>query len=292
MNDKRRLNRVRWTQNSPAGEGVSAENNSTPWSAFPMEGPPPQEEAVSPESNSAPWAGFQQGNAAPVESNPAPWAGFQQGNVAPVESNPAPWAGFQQGNVAPVENDPAPWSMFRRGGAFGVENNPTPWSAFQQEAAAEENAPAPWAGFQQGDVIPAEGYALGAEEPSMGDGVSYGHDLLAADFSEEDIYYDEEEYEEALATQQIQIQRAQERLSLRDSLLILVALYIICGIAPLFMGLFVPLRVFFWLEIGGWVIILAWLAIGVRPLLTKWFKERARMRKEQGSEQVSEQIGS
>ena len=261
MNDKQRLNRVRWVKSPSTEEGVSAKNNPTPWSAFPIESTPRQEEGPG-----------------GVENNPTPWSAFQQGNAFGVENNPTPWSTFQQGNLpqedsSGVENNPTPWSAYRQRETISAQNNPTPW-----ETPPEEDL------FYQEEEMPA-GNAPGEDEGAFSEeNLPADYDPLAEEFYEEDIY----DEEEALLLEEQRLLEEAERRTLRDALLILVALYIVCGIAPLFMGLFVPLRIFFWLEIGGWVIIIAWLVIGVRRPLTRWFKERARKRREQ--EQTGEQI--
>lgn len=185
-------------------------------------------------------------------------------SATPAESSPAPWA------TPPAENDAPFWAP------SSVEDNST--SATTSSVA--DNA-ASWA-VQPSEEMVEESYAEG-EEAFDEAGFPLEYDLQGEEVYEE-AFYDEEE--EALLEQQRLLEEA-ERRTLRDALLILVALYIICGVAPLFMGLFVPLRIFFWLEIGGWAIILAWLLIGVRRPLMRWFRERARKREEQVNEQVA-----
>jgi len=149
----------------------------------------------------------------------------------------------------------------------------------------ENNAPFPPGAGAVGQS-PAPGVAGMAE-------AAYGHELLAGDFADQQMngeeFYGEEMYEEGMYEEDgyfmEEIAPEEERHPLRDALLILVILYIVCCIVPLFAGLFVPLRVFFWLEVAGWVVILGWLIIGVRAPFMVWFKERQRIRRENPTEE-------
>lgn len=178
MNEKRRLNRVRWTQNPGTADGEALAQNPAPWAMSPADSP--FFASLSDEDEAA----------------------------------------FVQENSVP-----------ETGGAWAMANASSDEEAFDGYPPEEEISP---------------------EEAA-----------LLAQFSQ-----------------------LEEGHSLRNALLILIVLYIICGLAPLFIALFVSLRVFFWTEIGGWLIILAWLLIGVRPPFTVWLKERLRERKEQLKEQI------
>ena len=205
--------------------------------------------------------------------NRVQWNNPSMEGAEPVESSPTPWA------MAPGEEGSSAWE---------VAPNATQWTAETgQNSFSQWRSPFPEAAPTSWNVAPEENnsFSEAAEAPQAEEAYDAEYDPQAEGMYDEGMY-DEEFYEdeEAFLEEQRQIEEA-ERRTLRDALLILVALYIICGIAPLFMGLFVPLKVFFWLEIGGWAIIIAWLIIGVRRPLMRWFRERARQRAEQESEQ-------
>lgn len=175
---------------------------------------------------------------------------------------PTPWPGQLAGN------NPTSWV-----GHPARTNDFTSWAEHPLEHAPEQWAESPLAEpFQEDTEIPLEEYAFGEEEDFTGEEV--------ADY---DLYAEEGEEGEELLEQPFPLEG--ERHPLLNALLILVVLYIICALAPLFVALFVPLRVFFWLEIGGCVIILGWLLIGVRPPLMIWIKQKLKERKEQPDEQ-------
>jgi antibiotic biosynthesis monooxygenase (ABM) superfamily enzyme len=122
------------------------------------------------------------------------------------------------------------------------------------------------------------------------------HELFTGDLAGAEMYgaeeYGGEMYDEAMEGDEgffaeEEQPAEEEKHPLRDALFILVALYIICCIAPLFVGLFAPLRVFFWLEVAGWIIILSWLIFGVRTPFLVWLKERKKKgRQEYASESL------
>lgn len=163
----------------------------------------------------------------------------------------------------PEENGAVPRTEFPTG------NDPAVWAEPSVEGA-----------FQQGTEISEEGSVSGEEEVLVEADTPYDYDLYAGDVAEEEIYEEDANLlEEPLPVEE-------EQHPLLNAILILVALYIVCGFAPLFIALFVSLRVFFWLEIGGCVIILGWLVIGVRPPLIIWIKQKLQERKEQAGEQL------
>lgn len=72
------------------------------------------------------------------------------------------------------------------------------------------------------------------------------------------------------------LSRPKGKLTLVNSLIILVVLYLVSGTALLFVTSRAPSLVT-WLELGQWVLIAIWLIIGVRPPFMVWLK-RARER--------------
>jgi hypothetical protein len=198
--------------------------------------------------------------ATPVENNPTYWTALPAGNNPPM---PRP--------AFPVENSPP---MPRP--AFPAGNNPPmPRPAFPIENTPQQSAAAYMEGYAAGEE---ESYAANEEEVFEEEGVSYNYELLSEDDLNGEVWLEDDE----LLEQEQDFAQEDVKHPLSSALLVLVALYIICGLAPLFVALFVSLRIFFWLEIGGWAIILAWLIIGVRPPLMIWIKER----KKQTSEQI------
>ena len=157
------------------------------------------------------------------------------------------------------------------------------------QQGAEMNTPVPWTGFPEEGVLRQEDIPT-ENDASRGEGVSIGADMLSSDNSVAENLSPEKFDSEKAPLEDVafpsQLESEEENHPLFNALLILVALYVVCGIAPLFIALFVSLRVFFWTEMAGWVIILAWLLIGVRPPFMVWFKERARVRKEEAGEQL------
>ena len=174
---------------------------------------------------------------------------------------PEPWPGQSAGN------SPTSWL-----GHPARTNDFTSWAERPVEHAPEQWAQAPLAEpFQEDPEIQLEEYALGEEE-----------DFTEEEGEDYDLYAEEEGEESEEGEQPFSLEG--ERHPLLNALVILVVLYIICALAPLFVALFVPLRVFFWLEIGGCVIILGWLLIGVRPPFMIWIKQKLKERKERPDE--------
>lgn len=201
-------------------------------------------------------------------NTPAPWAGFPGGN------NPPPWTGLPGGS------NPPQWRL-------GEGDDPSNWGMFPGEDNASSS---PVAGAFGQDPVPGMAGMAGA---------AYGHELLAGDLADQQMYgeefYDEEMYEEGMYGEEgyfmEEIAPEEEKHPLRDALLVLVILYVVCCIAPLFLGLFVPLRVFFWLEVAGWILIVGWLILGVRAPFMVWYKERQRIRRENPpQEQLGEEF--
>lgn len=62
------------------------------------------------------------------------------------------------------------------------------------------------------------------------------------------------------------------RLTLVNSLIILVIIYLATGTVPLFLTSKAPASVP-WLELGQWILIIIWLLIGVRPPFMAWLKQ-------------------
>ncbi len=190
-----------------------------------------------------------------------------------------------------------------------------------QEAVLAKNDPALWEGLSTEDNSPSRGMlpveeeqteklpcqqesieatVFSGEETFNEAGEPYNSNLLTeeaseGEFSPEAGVLDEEQISaeeasegefssEADALDEEQTPVEEQRHPLSNALLILVGLYIFCGVAPLFVALFVSLRVFFWLEIAGWIIILGWLVIGVRPPLLVWIKEKRQAPQEQAGE--------
>lgn len=119
--------------------------------------------------------------------------------------------------------------------------------------------------------------------PFPADGPAAGDGAFPVEDSEEAWEDSEEAWEEGEVTEEQEraFWLAEKKRMLSNALFILVVLYIICGVIPLFLPFFVSLRVFFWTEVVGWIIIIAWLLIGVRKPLLDWMKMRAEARKEQ-----------
>lgn len=204
-------------------------------------------------------------------------------------NTPAPWAGF------PGANNPPPWTGFPGG------NNPSAW---RPEAGDD---PSSWGMFPGGDRASSLPGAFG-QNPGPGmvgmAGAAYGNELLTGDVADQQMYgeefygqgmYEEGMYEEGMYGEEgyfmEEIAPEEEKHPLRDALLVLVILYVVCCIAPLFLGLFVPLRVFFWLEVAGWILIVGWLILGVRAPFMVWYKERQRIRRENPpQEQLAEEF--
>ncbi len=145
-------------------------------------------------------------------------------------------------------------------------NNAIPWTGFPLEN-----------GLQPDAGSPGEGYVIDEEvvsaSPMAKREALFGEEEIAAGYeplSEEDLY----EYTWLDEAGVLNPEAENVRYPLSSAILVLVALYIICGLAPLFVALFVSLRIFFWLEIGGWAIIIAWLIVGVRPPFMVWLRER------------------
>lgn len=69
-----------------------------------------------------------------------------------------------------------------------------------------------------------------------------------------------------------------KRLTLVNSLIILVIIYLASGTVPLFLTAKAPASVP-WLELGQWLLIIIWLLVGVRPPFMAWLKQ-AKERKE------------
>lgn len=201
----------------------------------------------------------------PAENTPFPEAG------SPGEESTTPWARL------PAENTPSSWQM------PPTRNSPSAWLGH-----TTGKHPAPWLGPTMGNdaafwPTPPTEEAFSEEAASTDENAGEEEEF----FSEEEMSYDYDPLAEDLAEGEVYEEEAPlevEGHPLLNALLILLALYVVCGLAPLFIALFVSLRVFFWLEIGGWVIILGWLLIGVRPPLMVWIKEKLRERKEQVEE--------
>jgi hypothetical protein len=167
-------------------------------------------------------------------------------------------------DVGASSQRPALWATPPTGSPFSQQS-----ARFSEENGAGETEGA----FVQGDSALEAGDASG-EENAFPDDEAFDEYMEGEEISPED------------AALLAQFNQLDEGHSLRNALLILIALYILCGLAPLFLGLFVSLRIFFWTEIGGGIVILVWLLIGVRPPFMVWLKERLRERQEQLKEQA------
>lgn len=229
--------------------------------------------------NRAHWVGKapEQG-AAPTGNPPAPLAGFAGANNTqtgqPAAGNPSTSMG-----MFPAESGTGASSRDLAPGAFSQ-------SDFPQPGFSPADPPRP--GFPQPGFSPPAFARSAFSQPGKGeDGMGQdlrGHELGGAEMygvmddgameGESGFFAEEEQPAE------------EEQHPLRDALFILVALYVICCIAPLFVGLFAPLRVFFWLEVAGWIIILSWLIFGVRAPFLVWLKERKKGRQEYASESL------
>lgn len=62
------------------------------------------------------------------------------------------------------------------------------------------------------------------------------------------------------------------KLTLVNSLIILVIIYLASGTVPLFLTSRAPASVP-WLELGQWLLIIIWLLVGVRPPFMEWRKQ-------------------
>lgn len=159
-------------------------------------------------------------------------------------------------------------------------------NAMRAEDPSLENPPVVEASSQveenisaERDAFVAENYraeqaALPAENLWAGQGAGPGGELAGeeADWPEQD-FLEEGAFPEDFAPVVV-VPMDEEKQKLFTALVILAALYVVCGIVPLFVAVFAPRPVFFWMEISGWIIIIAWLIVGVRPPFMAWFRHR------------------
>jgi hypothetical protein len=74
------------------------------------------------------------------------------------------------------------------------------------------------------------------------------------------------------------VSQSRGKLTLLNSLIILVIIYLLSGAIQLLVTLKVP-SIITWLELGQWALVVIWLLVGVRPPFMEWLK-RVRERNE------------
>ncbi len=318
MDEKRRLNRVRWVNNASEQEAGSTGNSPAPLPGFAgaqqaqpeqfASGNLPANRGMFPAENRQafsspdPATGNSVQPAFPQAGSPQPGparpgfspSGFiRPGFSLPTFAQPGfPQPDRSQGGYAQPGYSQAGYSQPDRSQA-GYSQPGFPQPEPFQPGPSQVGYSQP--GFAQSAYSqPGFPYPAFAQPGSAGNAEGMMDQALPEqNLDEADMYYSEDMYEGAFEGEEgLYAEEEQpveeERHPLRDALFILVALYIICCIAPLFVGLFAPLRVFFWLEVAGWIIILGWLIFGVRAPFLAWLKERKKGRREHTESLVKE----